>query len=543
MKKAASVILCIILAAASFAGCSKSEKSIDLIYPFSGNINSYDPQVASTSDEFLIAENCFEGLVRCDDEGNITPACASSWQITNGGLTYTFYLQKGLHWYIFPSVKEKLGEDYNPEITANDFVFALQRAADSITQSPLFSTISSIENAPEINSGYADKSALGVRAVDDYTLQISLSSANEGFLKTMSTAVAMPCNEEFFNSTNGRYGLDLKYTMFNGQFVITNVLESSYILKNNSAYAGPSPAKAADLTLKIVDSEQNLSEDVLSGYYDAAYLRGYESAKIGKKSGVTLISYINTTWAIVINSSKGIFSEKDARHAFALCASDLDMDSFEYLSDAYGFIPPSCKINSVPYTETAPRITESENRQEAVSLWKKAVKDTKIYSTEVTLLVPENMEDAAKELIQGIQAGIGAVSNVDGKNTEFTLKLEAMTESEVKARVASGEYDAALYPFIASSESPVSFLQTVAESNLSAFDRDGVNKALETARSASENELASACSSCEKELLQTYCYTPVFYESNYYAQAKGVSGVQFHPGSGRVSFIYAERKN
>lgn len=542
MKKAISIFLCIILTVCALSGCSKTEKSIDFIYPFSGNINSYDPQVSSTSDEFLVIENCFEGLVRCDDEGNILPACASSWHISDDGLTYTFYLNKGLHWYIYPSVKEKLGEDFDPEITANDFVFALQRAADGITQSPLFSTISSIVNAPEINDGRADKSTLGVRANDDYTLQITLSSPNDSFLKTMSTAVAMPCNEEFFNSTNGRYGLDLKYTMFNGQFVITNVLESSYILKNNSAYKGPSPAKAADLTLKIVSEDENLSEDILSGYYDAAYIRGYESAKIGKKSGVSLISYINTTWSLVINSTKGIFAEKDARRALALSASDLDFDKFSYLSDAYGFVPPSCKIGNTPYTEAAERITEAENRDTAVSLWKSAVKDSKIYSTDVTLLVPENMQEAAKELIQGIQAGIGAVSNVNGKSTEFTLKIEAMPESELKSRVASGDYDLALYPFTASSESPVSFLQSVANSNLSSFYKDDFNNALENALTAGESELASACTECEKALYEAYCYTPVFYESNFYAQAKGVSNVQFHPGSGRVSFVYATRE-
>lgn len=177
-----------------------------------------------------------------------------------------------------------MGEDYNPEITAEDFVFGLQRAADDLTQSPLFATISAIENANEIHSGYKDESELGVYASDKYTLQINLAAADDDFLQTLSTAVAMPCNREFFNSTNGRYGLDLKYTMFNGQFVLTSVLETSYIMKANTAYAGPSPAKASDLTLKIVGSDESVADKLVSGYYDAAYLRGYESDKAGKKA-------------------------------------------------------------------------------------------------------------------------------------------------------------------------------------------------------------------------------------------------------------------
>ena len=108
MKKLISFLICISLTACIFTGCSKSKEKIDLIYPFSGNVNSYDPQVAATQDEFLIAENCFEGLVRCDDEGNITPGCAESWQVSEDGLSYTFKLKQGLKWYIFPSVKKTM---------------------------------------------------------------------------------------------------------------------------------------------------------------------------------------------------------------------------------------------------------------------------------------------------------------------------------------------------------------------------------------------------------------------------------------------------
>ncbi|MCC8016888.1 MAG: ABC transporter substrate-binding protein [Clostridiales bacterium] len=543
MKKALCIFLCIFTAAAVFAGCSKGKAGIDLIYPINGNITSYDPQVASSSDEFLVAENCFEGLVRCDDEGNITPGCASSWNISSDGLTYTFYLQKGLRWYIFPSVKDKMGEDYNPEITAADFVFGLRRAADDLTQCPLYSTISLIQNAPEIHSGNKDASELGVTAADDYTLQITLSSADSGFLQTLSTAAAMPCNEEFFNSTNGRYGLDLKYTMFNGQFVLTSVLDSSYVIKNNSAYNGPSKAAAADVTLKIVSPDDSLSNKLLSGYYDAAYIRGYETEAIGSNSKITLVPYVNTTWTLLMNSSNGILSQKEARQALYLALSEPDYTKYTYLEDAKGYIPPSCKANGVSYTEQAQTITQAQNETEAVNLWKTAVKDAQIYSTEITVIAPKNMENAAKELIQGIQVSIGNISNVDDKSTDFSLKLETMTESEVKSKAAAGEYDIALYPLVSETESPVAFLQTAAEKALLSSERSEFESAVEKAGSASTESIAAQCAECEKILMDCALCFPVFYESNYYAQAKGVSGVQFHQGSGRVSFIYATRKN
>lgn len=552
MKKVLSVLLCVIIIISAFAGCKSNKENIDLIYPFGGNVNSYDPQIAATSDEFVIIENCFEGLVRCDDEGNITPGCATSWNISDDGLVYTFNIAKGLHWYIYNSVKKRMGDDYDPEITAHDFVFALRRAVDPATSAPLYSTISNIVNANKINSGKMKKSKLGVKALDDYTLEIRLSAPDNSFLQTLSTAVAMPCNEEFFNKTNGRYGLDLQYTMFNGQFVITNELDSSYILKKSivtkdgqqtNGYRGPSPAKASVLTLKIVDEYENVTDKLKSGYYDAAYINGFESAEISDKNGLTLVPYSNTTWSLVMNSGKGILSSVDARHAIALSLSEADLEAYPYLTKATGFIPPSCIAGKGAYTDNGYNITEKHNPDKAVSLWKKAVTKTSTYNIELTFIAPDYMEALAKQLLQGLQSSIGSISNAEAdKKISFSLKLETKTESELKSAVASGNYDIAIYPLTASASSPVSFLQSFLTAGVSSFDTKDFSAALKKASTAKASKLAQECYKCEKELLSNYCYVPLFFESSYYASAKGVTSVQFHPGTGRVCFVYADRE-
>ena len=262
------LILCGCLVASLFAGCSSNDKAIDFIYPFSADVRSYDPQVASTTDEFLIIENTFEGLIRIDDDGTVKSGMAESWNISDDGLTYTLKIKKGMKWTIDTELNsegerkedsrlEYMGYDFNPDITANDFVFALRRAASPETDCPLFSSISCIKSAPEVHSGAVKSSKLGVKATDDYTLEISLSNANDGFLTTLTTAVAMPCNEEFFKATKGRYGLSEEYTLFNGQFYVSQILETSYLLKNNKLYTGEYPAYASELTLKITNETNN----------------------------------------------------------------------------------------------------------------------------------------------------------------------------------------------------------------------------------------------------------------------------------------------
>ena len=543
MKKIISVLLCLALACALFAGCSSKKDNIDLIYPFDGKINSYDPQTASTEDEFLVAENCFEGLVRCDDDGNVSPGCAASWDISADKKTYVFYLSKGLRWYVFNSVKKRMGEKYDPEITANDFVFALQRAVMPSTSAPLYSTISNIVNADKVNAGRLSPDKLGVRAADDYTLEIRLSSPVSNFLQVLSTAVAMPCNREFFEKTNGRYGLDLQYTMFNGQFIVTNELESSYILKKSSAYSGPSPATATDLTLRIAEEDEDIIGKLKSGYYDAAYIRGYESAEISGSSGIKLVPYSNITWALVINSEKSIFADEKARHAVGLSLSEARLDKHPYLKKAKGFIPPSCQTANGSYTDSGYAVAEKSDPSQAVKLWKEAVKDASEYTIELTLLAPDYMEDTAKELLQGVQSSIGSISNAENdKKISFTLKLETKTEAELKRAVESGNYDFALYPFTASASSPVSFLQAFLTNAVSRFESEGFSKALAKASAADASNLAVECFNCEKELMKTHCFIPLLYEESYYAQAKGISGVRFHPGTGRVCFVFANRE-
>ena len=100
MKKILSILISLLLVISLFSGCKNKQGSIDFIYPFGANVNSYDPQVASTADEFLIIENTFEGLIRINDDGTIVPGMAEKWEISDDGLTDSFHIRKGMKWNI-----------------------------------------------------------------------------------------------------------------------------------------------------------------------------------------------------------------------------------------------------------------------------------------------------------------------------------------------------------------------------------------------------------------------------------------------------------
>ena len=559
LKKSVLLMLCVCLAASVFSACSKKEKFIDFIYPFSGNVESYDPQVASTSDEYLIIENTFEGLIRIDDEGNITSGCAEKWNISEDKLVYTFNIKKGLKWNIRTdkykegenagefrdSRLEYLGYEFNPDITAHDFVFALRRAVDKKTNCPLFSYFSSIKNAVEINSGKKKAEELGVRAIDDYTLEITLKTPDEAFMQTLTSAAAMPCNEEFFYATKGRYGLKTKYVLFNGQFYVNQILESSYLLKKNDYYMGGHPAKAGELSLKIESDEdkEKTVERLLDGYYDAAFISSSQCEQIKKDAELKFSPYTDTTLAFVFNTTNEIFQSKSMRRAFCLGFSRDEETGREYLSAAGNLFPSSSKIGANDACSAVGATVKKQNNSLSVKQFKKALDVLKVDDITVTVLTTPEYEEASKLMLQGIQSGIGAQTrNNSGEPITFTLKVKVLEQSELKTAMAKGEYDVAFVPFRATSDSAISFLKN-SFSGRSGFDNKKFDKALTNAEKANTlKDKAKHIREAERIIIESCSICPALWETSYYAQAKGVSDIQFHPGTGRVSFVNADRE-
>lgn len=555
-----AVTLCITL----FGGCSAKEKRINFMYPFTAQVNSYDPQVASTSDEFLIIENTYEGLIRIDDEGNILPGCADSWEVSDDGLTYTFRLKQGLKWNITTEKYEEgdhqgefkdkrlqmLGYEFNPDITAADFVYALQRAVSPETQCPMFSSVAVIENAVAINNGSASADSLGVEASDAHTLVIHLAAPDEGFMQTLTTAVAMPCNEEFFLATKGRYGLELKYTLFNGQFYVNQLLDASYLLKKNEHYTGPSPTEINQLSLRITGDEdatgsKSVAGKLESGVYDAAFITGAQSEQLRKETGITYIPYQDTTWTLLLNTGNTFFMNDNLRYAFCVGLTKSEVEDKNYLSSADNLLPGSCTLGTKPAAETIGRTTYTPNTAKSIEYWKLGLKEAEVSDVTITVLTTPEMEMPLKELLQGVQAGIGSVVKDDeGNAVSFTVKVETLPQEELNTALSKREYDAALVPFKSSAVSPVTFLKDVCVRNKTGCDTSAAEAALATAESATDlSAQTEAIRQAEQALVDTFAIYPMLTETSYYAAAKGVSGVQFHPGSGRVSFVAATRED
>ena len=180
-----------------------------------------------------------------------------------------------------------------------------------------------------------------------------------------------------------------------------------------------------------------------------------------------------------------------------------------------------------------------------MELWKQGLKETELNDITITVLTTPDSQNSLKEMLQGIQAGIGSiVKNDNGDTVNFTVKVETLEQSELDAAIAKREYDAALYPFKSESDSPITFLKSFSASNKTGFDTKDLDEALSSAESASSREdEARYINQAEQSIVDTFTIYPMLSETSYYASAKGVTGIQFHAGSGRVSFVNATRED
>ena len=194
-------------APAETGAASASDLNIMLETP----VQSLDPQQATDGTSFEVIANFTDGLMQMDKDGQAVNALAESYDLSEDGLTYTFH------------IREDANCSNGTPVTAADFVFAWQRAVDPNVASEysyMLSDIGQIKNAAEIIAGEADKSELGVTAVDEKTLQVELNVPVSYFLSLMYFPTYYPVNEEFFTSCGDTYATSPETVLSNGAFVL-----------------------------------------------------------------------------------------------------------------------------------------------------------------------------------------------------------------------------------------------------------------------------------------------------------------------------------
>lgn len=227
--------------------------------------------------------NGVDGLMETDKYGNLVPSVAEDWSVSQDGLTYTYKIRKGVKWYTSD------GEEY-ADVTAKDFVTGLKHAADS-KAGALYLVQDSIAGLSDYLSG-ADKdfSKVGVKAIDDHTLQYTLKRPEPYWNSKTTYGLLFPVNADFLKTKGKDFGKSTDPTsiLYNGPFLLKSLTAKSSIeLTKNENYWDKKNVHfdAIKLTYDDGSDPESLERSFTDGAYSIArvYPMSSNYASVEKK--------------------------------------------------------------------------------------------------------------------------------------------------------------------------------------------------------------------------------------------------------------------
>ena len=199
---------------------------------FSANPTTFNYLLDYYADNTAVITNLVDGLLENDSYGNLTPALAEEWSVSADGLTYTYKLRKDAKWYTAD------GEEYAP-VKAQDFVTGIKYAADNKGQA-MDLIQNSIKGLNDYVTGVTnDFTTVGVKALDDYTVEYTLTRPEPYWNSKTTNSILFPVNEEFLKSKDKEFGtLTPNSILYNGPYLLKDFTSKSSIeyVKNPHYY-------------------------------------------------------------------------------------------------------------------------------------------------------------------------------------------------------------------------------------------------------------------------------------------------------------------
>jgi len=525
------------------SGCGKGDNpnagaGHSFSYTLVGNPDTLDPQLAENASAKTVLANLFEGLLVLAPDGSIQNGVAESYTVSDDGLHYTFHLRDNCYWYnAFEDDKGFHDGDPVP-VTADDFVFAFQRLFDPVYAAPMREAFYCIQYAKYASDGWTSPRKIGVTANGAYELDFTLDYPNAGFPLLLTTTAALPCNQKYFESTKGRYGLDERSIIGNGSFSVQRWLYDPYgkynviqMIRNPLNHA-EHRVYPSDLNLYIEETDADAAKIFTNGSADC-YVTTQSS--ILQHADYSVKGTYSLTLGLIVNPESQ-YAESNILTAMSLT---LDRSKIKVNGDdirtASGILPPGVTLLNKSCRELiADAAYQKFDLEEADRVYHKGLRKLRISEPDEGRIL----------CCAGVMDYSVLRKALDEWQSELDLHfaIEEVSEQEYERRLADKDYDFALYAVTGPNQDASSFFsQLLADENFVCTQEGTVRELIEQAASAANrNDCVEIYRNAEAAILSDHCFIPLFYKQRYLVSKKGVSDVAFNPFSGQVQFTEAK---
>ncbi|MFI8416960.1 ABC transporter substrate-binding protein [Serratia sp. NPDC078593] len=399
-------------------------------------VASLDPHKVEGNPESNIILNLLEGLVSTDANGHVVPAVAERWE-NNGFKTWTFHLRKDAVW-----------SDGSP-VTAQDFVYSWQRLADPNVGSPYASYLqyAKVENADEVIGGKKSPHALGVKAIDQRTLQLTLSEPVPYVLSMLTHTSMKPVKQSVVEKFGDKWTLPENY-VGNGAYRLKNwVVNERIVLVRNPAYWNNKATVIEQATFLPIASEVSDVNRYRSGEIDITNSAIPPTLFNKMKRDIPDQLHVNPylcTFYYEINNQRAPFSDARVREAIKLTL-DRDIIANKIMGQgqipAYRFTPSFTEGGHFTQPAWAGWTQEQRNQRAKQLLAAAGYNAAKPLSFKLLYNTSDQNKQQAIAAASMWQKNLGA--NVTLENQEWKTSLESRRQGQFDVARATwcGDYN------------------------------------------------------------------------------------------------------
>lgn len=529
MKRFLSIVLVVALAL-SMGAFASAEGGKILNVHLLNEVESLEIGLASAGQSFDVICATTEGLYALDAGGTPIPAIATGYTVSDDNCVYTFSLRKDAYW------------SNGAQVTAGDFVYAWTRGIDDVTYPDytyawIYET-ACIKNASEILKHEKAPSELGVKALDDFTLEVTLATPCGYFINLMTFAIFLPINREFAEAQGADYGKTSDNVLANGPFVLTDYTPASlsFNMVKNDKYYGKDTVKIDGIHFQVIKDNQAAMLAYENGELDTVLLSG-ELTELYMDDPAFITIPSGYFWYVSMNQKVEGLGNANIRNAI-LHSIDKDSLCGYVLKDgsvgAYGATPNALAgdpVNGVDFRESSGTYAQFDPAL-AQESWTKGLAE--LGKTELTLeLLTEDTEES-KAVGEYIQQQLQ--TNLPGLT--ITLTTTVKKDRLERMRRENGKYELGLTRWGPDYADPMTYFNIWATSG----GHDGMS--WEDSKTNGYDELCARCTSgdlaakpverweamkeLEKMIFDNAVICPVYLKADALLVNPKVTGIEFH---------------
>ncbi len=505
---------------------SEQEKPM-VRFPLYAEPSSLDPGFGNSSDSICARGIMFEGLVRIYDN-QIAPGIAESWEISPDGQTYTFHL------------RDTKWSDGKP-VTAQDFEYGIKRLLDPSEDAPNgnYSWMGYyFENGEAFNNGECTADEVGVKALDEKTLEIKAVRNMPYFLDLMKMPCFYPVRQDIAEQYGKEYASSPETVLCNGPFVLKQWdHDSKLVFEKNPDYWNADAINVDRLEAYIISDDNTIMDMFDNGELDLTITIPKEQISKYVDSGEAVNIVGATIWYAAVNTltdrgeASKLLQNKSFRQAFSYA---IDRDGLVTAARGDGsfgvtrMMPDFMAICDTTWAEKFPvehPLPTTPDADRAAELFEQALTETGLSKDNLpTMTILTFDEDAAKTTATILQSVLKTNFNIDAQ-------IDTQTYSARQEKENQGDYDFCITNWAPDYNDPMTFLECYTSGSsynlyFGGFQNETYDELIQKANETTDlEERAELLFEAENMAVDEMFCVPLFQTSGYWAKKTYLEGV------------------